>query len=352
MEFGSGTDEKNISETCNNFDTSDFIVVAACRSISGFISFFGSLFVICLILLYKKYLFFTQRLILYLSIASMLNGLSVGLQGAVYFPQTTQFKIYCAITGFLDQTTIWSTLLAIGGITLDIYFKAVLNRKNRWEIFYILVIFIFPFSFNWIPLIDSTYGLAGPWCWIKKYRSKNDCSTYEFGEALRYILYFIPVYAFVIALIITYIIIYIYIRKQRHRYHGNFDPERENYNKMMKKEVVPLIWYPIIYLILLIPPTVNRIADTVANELVVPLWYIHALLSPLQGGLICIVYAMDPETRQRLSKCNIHTYIVTGRIDEYPTIRGETDSITESNRDSYFKEQQHLLTSYQQDKTS
>lgn len=59
--------------------------------------------------------------------------------------------------------------------------------------------------------------------------------------------------------------------------------------------------YPVIFFLLSIPPLINRI-QSLANprnpELA--LWYIAAMSFPLSGGLIAVVYVLQPDTRKRL----------------------------------------------------
>ena len=329
----------NITDCDGVYSTPVFKAVAIVRALSGSISSIASLLVILVILVFKKYLFFTQRLILYLSIASMLNGLSIAFQGATYYPANEHTERYCKLAAFFDQITLWSLLLATGSITLDIYFKVATRRENRWEVAYILSIFVLPVTFNWIPFVDNKYGLAGPWCWIK--RTDSDCGVSTAGLVLRFILWYIPVYLVLFAIIIMYFVVYASIRKRR-QYFGAFDPKKEQETKRMKKEIAPLIWYPFLFLLLQIPPTFNRVAELTTDQPIVELWFFHALFSPLQGGLICVAYALDPETRARLSRCSCRSTLTQcfssdSIVEEYPAVKGYSDSATESQRAPYFQ---------------
>ena len=330
MEYYESVNGTNSS--CNSkFSSPVFQVVAIVRALSGSISVVASLLVILLIVSSKKYLFFTQRLILYLSIASMLNGLAIALQGATYYPQNRYSDIYCSISAFLEQTTHWSLLLAVSSITVDIYLKAVHRVQSRGKIVYVVVIFLSPFVFNWIPFIHSAYGTAGPWCWIT-----TDCQTNKYGAVYQYVLWYVPLYTVLLGIIAIYVIVYASVRRQKKQYHGHFDPERELEIKQMMEEIIPLIYYPMIFLLLQIPPTMNRIAELANDNEQVPLWLLHAFFSPLQGGLVCVVYALDPETRARIRHSSWKTLFRYSKfedgVSEYPAVRAKSDSVSESSK--------------------
>ncbi len=323
------------NDCLEKFRTDVFHAVAIVRAVSGGISVIASLLVILLIVLFKKYIFFTQRLILYLGIASMLNGLAIALQGATYYPDNKHTDAYCSLSAFVEQTTHWSLLLAVVSITLDIYLRVVHNVKKKTDAAYILVIFLLPIGFNWIPLLYNTYGHAGPWCWIVL--TNEDCTMNHFGLALRYILWYVPLYIVILATIAIYIIVYVSVRRKNKKFKGKFDPNRKQIINQRKTQILPLIYYPIIFLLLQIPPTLNRIAELVLTEKgQLPFWFLHAFFSPLQGGLICIVYALDPETRARLTIISLKNLIKNKEeVSEYPVTQAHSDSISGRNRSKY-----------------
>ena len=330
--------DSNITNDClDKFRNDIFQAVAIVRAVSGGISVLASLLVILLIVLFKKYLFFTQRLILYLSIASMLNGLAIALQGATYYPDNKHTDVYCSLSAFFEQTTHWSLLLAVASITLDIYLREVHKVKKKRDTVYILVIFLSPILFNWVPLLYNTYGHAGPWCWIVL--TNRDCTTNHFGLALRYILWYVPLYIVILATIVIYVIVYVSIRIKIKKFKGKFDPNRKQIIKQRIAQILPLIYYPIIFLLLQIPPTMNRIAELFTENEQLPFWFLHAFFSPLQGGLICIVYALDPGTRDRLRQTSLATlmgYVKSNeKVTDYPVAQTHSDSMSKSDKARY-----------------
>jgi hypothetical protein len=101
-------------------------------------------------------------------------------------------------------------------------------------------------------------------------------------------------------ILIAYAIIMIVLRQYKRRMNiYNFDEIQ--LLKRMRREVFILMWYPVIYMIINLFPLANRIIDATLNEPIYVLWLLHAIISPLQGGFIVIVYALDPETRRKLT---------------------------------------------------
>ncbi len=90
-------------DDCTNpFDSHEYTIVAAVNSLLGFVSFLACLFTIAIIIVYKKYLFFTQRMILYLAIATLLTSLVL----TVEFTQRFAPNGICILFGFLVQLLI------------------------------------------------------------------------------------------------------------------------------------------------------------------------------------------------------------------------------------------------------
>ncbi len=328
------TTNGSTGDCISGYTTSVFQAVAIVRATSGAVSAIASILVILLIVVFKKYLFFTQKLILYLSIASLLNSITIALQGAVYFPDNISARYYCGISGFLEQTTHWSLLLAVSSITIDIYLKAIHGIQTRRSVYYAIVTFTFPVTINWIPFVNQAYGRSGPWCWIT-----SNCGQNIYGTIYQYVLWYMPLYTVVLGIMVIYVIAYLSIRKQKQGYRGNYDPNRKERLEQMTREVISLAYYPIIFLLLQVFPTINRVAEAFGYKHLEPLWFLHAFFSPLQGGLMCIVYALDPETRAQLRKLTLRSLIHYGnfqdRVHEYPTELARSDSATNSLKAKY-----------------
>ena len=287
---------------CFPYKSTEYQAVTILSSSVACVSALACILVTAEIVYFKKYLFFTQRLILYLSIAAILNATAEILRlHSVFFNTDSGWqKRFCMASGFFEQNTTWWQLLAVAAITLSVFMKVVCSRRpEKLEVLFPVLIFILPLTFNWIPFLHYMYGQAGAWCWIMDIHT--DCSRSVFGLYLRFVLWYVPLYVILVILLITYFIILFKIRSLKQKWHGRFDPDAEEQREMMAKEVRPLLWYPVFYLVLNLFPLANRIQGAVSTHPVLVLWLMQAVSSPLQGGFVSVAYALDSETIRRLN---------------------------------------------------
>ena len=302
-----------LTNCSNPFNDPIYAKVAAVAAASGSISFLASCFVIFIIVLFKKWRFFTQRLILYLAISAALESLAFILQRTDYDNvETTHYNNFCIFAGFLSQVTAWMVLNSVISIMASLLLTAFTSKRaGRFEIVYTLLIFVFPLMINWIPFINTSYGRAGAWCWI---RSKDDgtCQKLHFGQVLQLVLWYIPLYVIMFILIILYVIVLVKLHRTKRRWTGTFDQQGKKTQELMAQEMLSLIAYPLVFFLLNITPFINRIhnlADPQNPNIV--LWFISAVLFPLQGGVIAIAFCLDPETRKRLNLPNFKAAFMT-----------------------------------------
>ena len=308
---------------CSPYYTEAYDNVAITSAAAAFFSLTAGCFVIFIMILFKKWIFFSQRLILYLAVAAILASISTALHRINYQNQTSEFyDRFCAFSGFVEQITSWILLNAVSSITFYMFANTVLKIKTeKYEVYYFLFIFVFPFSFNWIPFINSSYGRAGAWCWIRS-EERDTCEAFMFGQVLIFTLWYIPLYIIVSILVLLYIIILVTMRKTNREWTKNPTEYSKELKKQASREVIPLMAYPLIFFILSIPPLVNRIHNLVSpDNPSLGMWYASALSFPLEGGLIAIAYSLDPETRKRLNWANIRAAFggcVKKETAEYP----------------------------------
>ena len=287
-----------------------------------------------IMVLFKKYLFFTQRLILYLAIASFCYDFMTAFNVTAFEAHKNDAaRIYCYIISFIaEQVSIWWIFNAVTCIVIDIFLKAVFElHTERLEILYVLVSFFLPFTYGWIPFIQLSFGPAGIFCWIRT-KDLYDCSKFRLGMWLQFVLYYIPLYLLMAVLVIMMIIALIFVRKKRKMWAGKTEEKR--IKKMMEKEIRPLISYPFIIIAVNIFALLRRLygiySDTdtayfVINVLVV-------ITYRFQGVAITLAFILDRETRKKLNQREIRAAFQrlcqkeTDIITEYPMEVGRTDS--------------------------
>ena len=105
----------------------------------------------------KKWQTFGQKLILYLMISTTLLSLGIVLRVAFSGDVVnTTIRGFCAFAGFAGQVTAWMVINTTTAITIYIFLGIVCNKlTEKYEILYILFIFVLPLVFNWIPFINT-----------------------------------------------------------------------------------------------------------------------------------------------------------------------------------------------------
>ena len=105
--------------------------------------------------------------------------------------------------------------------------------------------------------------------------------------------------------------------------------------KENRKKIVSLIAYPTIYFVLLLFPLMNRIESGIHREKPnLVLWYLSGIAYPISGGVIGIAYALDRETRRRLTWSHLRAafqqWTTGGNLKEYPLTYAEGEDGEES----------------------
>lgn len=315
-------DPLNSSNSCYvEFVPAAFTAVAAVRAFVGFISFIACLLVIVLLVLFKKYRFFAQRLILYLTLAAALHALSYTLARVNYYTPRPITDPYCNFGGLFNHYTAIVELIAIWCLSLSIFANAIFRRRtNRLELLYIILPWTLPLTYIWIAVWKKGYGTEGPFCGIRFFN--DDCSPFALGKWLVFGMWYIPLYTSLGLIFVMFVIVGLRIWWDARKWQGKYDPKTMQRKAMMKNEIRPIIWYPIIYMALNMFSLINQIYYAARpGHPQIALWFLRALISPIRGAFIAIVYALDKETRTQLRWIKIKAAFLdlfhTSRVREY-----------------------------------
>lgn len=91
---------------------------------------------------------------------------------------------------------------------------------------------------------------------------------------------------------------------QVQQWSGLYSPEVEAEKEFLKKQVQPLKYYPVVYLLLSVFPLVNRIQNAAdPNQPVFVLLLLHSMTSPLQSFMNALVYLANTD-KATWSQCN------------------------------------------------
>lgn len=286
---------KNQSNCSSVFEDYEFTIVAVVNMVVGLLSFIICCFTIVLIAALKKWQFFSQRLILYLTITAMLISLANVINRVDFTKNPTKALTgFCIFGGFLTEVTSWMILCSNTSITIYLFLRTMFNKNTeKCELLYVIFTFGFPFLFSWIPFINMSYGRAGVWCWIRSYDTVN-CKTLVFGKWLQFGLLYIPLYGILPILIIVYILIIAKIYKQRKVLSGTDNPHANKVVRQMVSEVLSLVAYPLIYIVLTLPLLLNKINSSISpEEPSLTLWYLAAFTFPLQGACTGFIFTFS-----------------------------------------------------------
>ena len=291
-----------MNASCSPYGSTSYVIVAAVSAGLAAISLLMLLGVIFILILFKKWKFFSQRLIFYLATSAMLVNIATILHRVDYDNRRTDFNIrFCELSGFLDQVSKVMLLMSVCSITISVSLRVFCDRNTeKLESFYVFLIFVFPLTFSWIPFIWKSYGRVGAWCWIRS-EEQGTCELYFKGLVLQYTLWFGPLYILMFILIVIYLILLIHLYWIRNKMAR--DRAGTVQGKMMSHlDFKPLIVYPLFYFLLNIFPFINQTYHFVQTDSpILALWYLEALAMPSIGTLITIAYFLDPETRKRLN---------------------------------------------------
>nr|XP_006816465.1 PREDICTED: cyclic AMP receptor-like protein A-like isoform X2 [Saccoglossus kowalevskii] len=289
--------------------------VIAVKRFTASLSLIGCVFMIAVIWLFKKYQFFAQRLILYLSIAALCDSIAY-LMGDLH-PEGPLCDFQAWWLTFFD----WCVLLWVSCITFNLFCNAVRQIKtDRYELIYHVICWGLSLLISLLPFIGDHYGPAGAWCWIN---GENDTTW-------RFVIWYGPLFVIIFLMFCIYLYIIIHVNRKVKAWEGTYDPETERSKQLLKEEIKPLLVYPFIYLIISIFPLINRIQNAISHDPIFAFVLLHALTSPLQGAINAIVYGLDKETRSRLTWTQIKVAMQTKSSDralirEYP-LGGEIET--------------------------
>lgn len=274
----------------------------------GSFSLLSCALILCLIAILKKFRTSTQRVILYLTVTVTLLSIVYVLHGLQGYGTNHS---YCVVTGFLDELVAWMLVMAILCLNVDLTIKVVTQKYSteKYEIAYLLLIFIFPFTFNWIPFIHQEYGRAGAYCWIRHYNyDSGNCSDVEkLGVAFQFALFWGPFMLVVFISSVLYTFALCKVRSRKSAYSPIYDPIEQANNNFLHSEIRQYMIYPVVLIVLNMLAFISRIVDAAKPETIYfPLQVLHIVCISMQGLPMAVVFVLDKDTRHDLSSW--HTF--------------------------------------------
>jgi len=191
----------------------------------------------------------------------------------------------CQAEGFLFTWTDWAVLMWVCIITFNVGYNVItMAPSHKFERVY--------FVLGWgpglvvasIPAWTGDYGPSGMWCWI------------EGSHLMRFLLWYAPMVLILIGLFVSNSYVFRRVHAKVGKWRGTYRPEHEAEDNFLVAEVQTLKYYPVVYLVCIIVPLIDRIQNamregTPVYELVV----LHVVSDPLIGIANAIVYGVHTD---------------------------------------------------------
>lgn len=323
---------------CSNLSSVDLKVIGITGAITSSISLIGCMLVILIMIVYKKYVFTTQRLILYLTLSVSLDSILHIIQGWSYhiLPTSTD---YCMAIGFLKQYLAWCIILSIISILIELSLRVVCKRgSGTVECLYVPFIYLVPLVISWIPFIKHSYGDNDGSCSILII-IPGSCKRDQLAFILDITLWWVPLYITFLLVVIVYLAILCHLNVSKKQYTPLVELDREAIYQRTMNDIGYLKWYPLLYMFINIIPIITAtISYARPYEDEFALNILSTIIAGLQGGFIALAVTLDPSTRKRLG-CKSFCAAVKENVlcrdtaEEYPILEGSfTDSLNMSQK--------------------
>ena len=310
--------------SCNNslsLELRNHVLLAS--GTTGIFSFLCCVVAVSMVIVLRLYIHFIYRLAMYQVLASLFFSMSVGLTLMLYNynEDSLYYEVSCKMTAFLVLYTVWVNLLFTVWLTFHLFSYVVFFKNlKRLEWLYISSSVFGPLLIAWIPFIHNSYGLSGAWCFIRSWNDNCPTEKYLEGIVEEFLLFYGPAFLMV-GLCIVAIVTMLSVQLYRARY-SMYDEKtpllHRDRRKKMIKQLLPLLAYPIIYLLILLFPLSNRIYAAVATNTSLFYLVFHA------GGVFLSMALV-------VHLCSVRKYKQGKRREVKDTTNAETSRVTVSS---------------------
>ncbi len=298
--------------SCNMFTAKQLQDMTIIIVVLSFCAVAMCLVSVIVILALRQFHTFVHRLVLYMMIVSLLNGLATGLEsipvhhtgkGVV---MRNGFEDVCVAVGLAVQLTLSQFMLILTWILGYLFLLVVCKypaSSKKHEITGLVITLGLPLLVDWLPFMHNLYGQAGAWCWIRI--TNADCSRLIVeGVVYQLLLFYGPQVILLLLSFVVFVIVAVTLaiqscKRSRDGAHYQISP-----NQQAIKEAVPLLLYPILYNVIVGVMFANRInyAISVAHDHnpYYPLFLAHAVCDPLHALFLPLAFLLHPGTVRKL----------------------------------------------------
>lgn len=305
------------------------------------ISIILCVFVIFLMIIFKKYEFATQRLILYFNISVLLNTINQLIQRSAYDIIDGNMT-FCTGVAILSQFTSLCEVLSISCAMFEFILRIVFNKEGGYlEIIYIMIIFGLSGIVCWIPFFFEAYGHSYSYCSIVLIKN---CTSFETGVILEVVIWWVPLYGAIMFAMLFYPILFIANKRNKMNYTAIIEVNKNAISEKTLGEISYLKWLPLVIVLLNLLRIVTYIYNFLKPTETIPiLWVLSAIIGGIQGGVVAVYISLDPTTMKRISLKGITSAIrnsINSDVTDYPAIHQRAESLESSSK----KENQETCT--------
>ena len=319
------------AQNCSSFTSHQRMIIGFSGAACALLSLLACCLVISLMIIFKKYNFAPQRLLIYLTlliIADDINRIIFGICYDMLFDSSS----FCTTVAFLTQYMFTCEILVIASFVMESFLRMVLNKQSgRLEWLYVPIIFLTPALIAWIPIVFQAYGPSTATCQISKV-NVTTCSQEKIATVLHYSLCRAPALSILVIGGLGYIVIHICFIRKRANYRTLTGTNRTLFHESLENFIYLHYIPPIFALINLIPGIADIMYTLHPGQPIFTLQLMEVIIKSLEGGLLSVFLALDPRTRRRLTWHEIklacqQTICKTESVVEYPILEGFTDSL-------------------------
>ena len=281
--------------TCLNFSSSDFKIIAGVKASVGVATILMAAATVLTNVVSRKYIFPLHRKVLCTGIATLIDGVSSAFNRVDYFGENDATRAYCVFAGLLNRYSAIATAIATFSMACNIFLDAVFAAQARGyqrvgrrpnscglsDWIWPLMIFAFPLTVVWIPFVQSAYGQSPGWPWCTVGTVNDDCSRFEFGDAIN-IAMFTMILALFGAIVAFYLIIMVILFRRRRNKEVHYDQVILVQKQRLYKEVLLLV-LPVLYTVIKFVVIVVNLILNRPGQFVFSMWIVYAAVTPASG---------------------------------------------------------------------
>ena len=246
------------------------------------------LFLLC----YKIYSTTFQRLYIYVIVADLFSEAmqACGIEHQFHYEGQKQVCFYLAFI------THWTSIMVFMFAFETIFYLFYLvitqiwsrrdicccchppHSKNCQILLFVLMPITLSFPIAWVPYQNNSYGLAGPWCWVRSI--DENCMSIGLRDQMIYFSLYWAVGAVGIAINIIFSVLY-----------HKMTPAFKEAKNLLKLTLI-LMCFQLVYIIIVTLQLAVRLYTALTgSQQHIALWYMHALVIPIGQLIFLLGYA-------------------------------------------------------------